>query len=93
MNIKIPAWQKIMQLYYIHPELNANKIYHNYGITFSHVYNVLKSLQKIGWVDIEKIGRVNKITFTPEGEIIAEYLSGTNDTKGIVQYIEEANKK
>ena len=40
--------------------------------TYSHLHKLGKQFAEIGWLTIEKVGRVNEYTFTEEGLKVAE---------------------
>lgn len=48
-------------------------------VTYSHYQNIIKSMERIGIIHTEKIGRIIKIRFTDEGKQVREHLSALNE--------------
>lgn len=68
--IYVPIWIELIVL--LRQGKSAIKSSNILWSTYSHIHNLTKEFEENNWVTKEKKGRVNKFTFTPEGNKVAD---------------------
>lgn len=76
-NIFLPMWQKLL-IFLNNKDGNLHQISQRERITYSHLTNIIKDLEKHDLLTSERYGRVREYTITKKGKVIVEHCIALN---------------
>lgn len=71
MKLHMPQWQQIMAV--IEKYEYGSDMARHIGITYNHIVHLLQTFENKGWVTTQKVGRIKRITVTPDGKLVSLY--------------------